>query len=931
MKPLWTRRRLLISGGALGLSQVLKPAVAQAFNPDDVMPIAPGWDNADGTDLNYRIDGYAKVTGAKLYARDVRGADMAGWPDETHHAMLIFTPHAKRIYKGLNLSALAADLHPDTIVTADDLDKAGLAATGFFTTDLFCKPGSVPLYLSQPVAMFIYKDLITFKRAQAALIGSDAIIDYGAAAPATSTDPYGANRFTRVQGDSPYGPDVFSPVKDGWVGPLRYQKNHSPVWAKEDIKGDVSQQASAYGDQIRADLKDGKSGKLYTQSFQTQSIDQVFMEPENGLAWYDAATGKLSLMLGVQSPLAILNAVGNLVKDAKASANVSEVDAHFAYIGGGFGGKDHTIVPLYIAIAGLFGGGKTVRLALDRFNQFQFGLKRHAFEIETQMGVDPDTGKFLAFASTMSCDGGGRSNFSASVADVGATAATSVYYLPKSDIEVTANQSIGVTAGSMRGYGTYQTMTAMECLMDEVAEDLGKDPFEIRRQNAMTTGQLNLTGNAASGAMRTGEVLDAMEASDLWQNRAAKKAAFEAANPGKSYGVGVACVMKDYGTGADVTLGSVSLSPEGKITAACAAIEMGTGVSTAVARRVSEYLGRNADTVELDQQDLWDALKLETSGDPFGISQADQDKAQANPRWVPAISSPSSASIGASVSSHGPAQAAYIIMRYGLWPAALSIWSEGPLGGEAAGQFLTFDKLRWVDGKLTGAGMEPLPLEQLAARAHKDGLVTGAMVHGFNRWSWASATFAIGTDDLTTAIDALAIQKGSDDWDLLNRKAIDYPPAKFERIAVNYYSACGAVVALSADKISGDVTIEAVHQVLECGNAIVEDLVSGIAQGGIAMGIGHALHEYLPPFEDGPGDGTWNLNRYIVPKAGQVPVWKTTLEILPPLSETDPPKGMGEVVMIPVVPAILNGINNAIGARVQSLPATPEKIREALK
>ena len=348
---------------------------------------------------------------------------MQGWPDETHHAVLIFTPHAKRIYKGLNLSALAKELHPDTVVTAEDVEKAGLAATGFFTTELFCKAGTVPLYLGQPVAMFIYKDLITFKRAQAELTGSDAIIEYGDAAPATSTDPYGANRFTRVQGDSPYGPDVFSPVKNGWVGPIRYQKNHSSVWAKDDIKGDASQQASAYGDQIRESLKEGKSGKLYTQSFQTQSIDQVFMEPENGLAWYDAGAGKLSLMLGVQSPLAILNAVGNLVKDAKASAKVDEVDAHFAYIGGGFGGKDHTIVPLYVAIAGLFGGGKTVRLALDRFNQFQFGLKRHAFDMSYQLGVDPATGKFEAFAADLTSDGGGRANFSASVADVNNRAA----------------------------------------------------------------------------------------------------------------------------------------------------------------------------------------------------------------------------------------------------------------------------------------------------------------------------------------------------------------------------------------------------------------------------------------------------------------------------------------------------------------------------
>lgn len=926
----WTRRRLLIGGAVLGVSQILRPAVVQALKLDEVMPIAPGWDNDKGTDLNYRVDGFAKVTGAKLYARDIRGADIDGWPDQTHHAMLVFSPQAKRVFKGLDLSVLDKNFQPETVITADDLKTAGLAATGFFDTDLFCVKGTAPLYLGQPVAMLIYKDLMRFTLARAELVGNDSVIVYGDEVAAVSTDPYGSNRFTRVTGDSAYGPDVFSPIKNGWVGPIRYQKNYNPKWAKAERNGTAAQESSFYGDQIRKDLKDGKSGKVYTQSFNTQSIDPVFMEPENGLGWFDAANNRLSLVLGVQSPLAHLNAVGNLVKDSKAPFNVGEVDANFAYLGGGFGGKDHTLLPLYIAIAGIFGGGKTVRLALNRFEQFQFGLKRHAFSIENTLGVDPDTGRFLAFTSDMSCNGGGRSNFSASVADVGATASTSIYYLPKSDITTVANQSISVAAGSMRGYGTLQTMTAMECLADEVAEDLGKDPFEIRRLNAMQTGQLNLTGNAASGAVRTNEILDTMEKSELWQNREQDKKAYEAANPGETYGVGVACVMKDFGTGADVSLGSVTLTPIGKITAACGAIEMGTGISTAAARRVGDYLGRNADSIEMDQQDLWDALKLETSGNPWGISQADQDKAAKNPRWVPQISSPSSASIGASVSSHGPAQAAYIIMRFGLWPAALSIWSEGPLGGEAAGQFLTFDDLRWVGGRLTGAGMEPLSLEQLAARAHKDGLVTGAMVHGFNRWSWAKGSFTIGKDTFETTIDALAIQAGSNDWTLLDRDTVSYPPATFERIAVNYYSSCGAIVAIGVDEISGEVAVEAVHEVLECGRSIVPELVSGIAQGGIAMGIGHALYEHLPEFEDGPGDGTWNLNRYIVPKADQVPVWKTTFEILPPLSETDPPKGMAEVVMIPVVPAVLNAINNAVGARVRSLPATPEKILEAL-
>ena len=61
--------------------------------------------------------------------------------------------------------------------------------------------------------------------------------------------------------------------------------------------------ASFYGDQIRAEIDAAGPDRLVLdRTFQTQSIDQVFMEPEAGLAWYDSGARKLELVIGVQSP-----------------------------------------------------------------------------------------------------------------------------------------------------------------------------------------------------------------------------------------------------------------------------------------------------------------------------------------------------------------------------------------------------------------------------------------------------------------------------------------------------------------------------------------------------------------------------------------------------------------------------------------------------
>jgi len=110
----------------------------------------------------------------------------------------------------------------------------------------------------------------------------------------------------------------------------------------------------------------------------------------------------------------------------------------------------------------------------------------------------------------------------------------------------------------------------------------------------------------------------------------------------------------------------------------------------------------------------------------------------------------------------------------------------------------------------------------------------------------------------------------------------------------------------------------------------VPELVSGQQQGGLAMGIGHALMEELPLYEDGPGDGTWNFNRYTLPRSKNVAVWNQTAEYLAPLSDTSPPKGIAEVVTIPIIPAIGNAIAHATGKRFYEFPITPEKIKQQL-
>lgn len=94
-----------------------------------------------------RVDGVAKVTGAKLYASDFRAADMPGWPATTAHAILVRANDATHVYAGIDLARLDGPAKPSVVVTAADLDRIGTRVPEFYTGDLFCPVGKTPLYL----------------------------------------------------------------------------------------------------------------------------------------------------------------------------------------------------------------------------------------------------------------------------------------------------------------------------------------------------------------------------------------------------------------------------------------------------------------------------------------------------------------------------------------------------------------------------------------------------------------------------------------------------------------------------------------------------------------------------------------------------------------------------------------------------------------
>lgn len=143
------------------------------------------------------------------------------------------------------------------------------------------------------------------------------------------------------------------------------------------------------------------------------------------------------------------------------------------------------------------------------------------------------------------------------------------------------------------------------------------------------------------------------------------------------------------------------------------------------------------------------------------------------------------------------------------------------------------------------------------------------------------------------------------------------------------YTFATHIAEVEVDRATGAVKVLKVTAVHDCGTVINPDGLKGQIIGGLTSGLGYALYED------------------VVIESGQV-MNPSFLECRPPAALDVPPvefdtveefdsrgpfgaKGVGNVSVINVAPAVANAVEHAVGARVTSLPITPDKIVRALR
>ncbi|WP_329403903.1 xanthine dehydrogenase family protein molybdopterin-binding subunit [Streptomyces melanogenes] len=866
-----------------------------------------------------------RVTGEKVFASDIRPVDMAamGWPTDCGHALLLRSRHVDRVFTGVDFGRLPVELRPDVVVTAADLPQPPYSnRVSADNVQALLPTGEKADYLGQPVAIVVYDDFVRFRRAAQELREGAAPVVYGLA-PATGVLPpteeqllaqdleaWTQRSFTGTPRQAHYLLDATVP--NGYSHWNRGRVTYDAAQSTFVRNGQPDTDAEHLFSAIAGDMTQPGALGAVTTTF-TQQTDPGFLEPEAGLAWLDHSSGTLHLVLGTQSPHGDVPDIQTLLGRA-AHPSVRAVRLWSKDCGGGFGGRDKSPFPYYLALAAVFAPGP-VRLAYDRREQFQGGLKRHASGVRSWIRADPD-GRIRAVRSFVVLHGGVEANLNGPVLGLAALHATGPYRVPQASVHAIVMERAIPAVGSMRGFGIPQVAFNLETALDRFAvRGLGMDPIDVRLANVVRAGadgspgapapDTDLAGTPLRFHVGAAEVCAAARDHTLWRQRDEARDRVAARGDGTLYGVGFACCMEAYGTSQDSVYTAVQVTEDGQVVVWGQSVEMGQGSRAALERAAHDVLGVEA------------VARLGVVGPFERFAQRLKERGLHDQVKISLSHGASSASKTAFFHVHAVREACRALLRLRLLPTARTLLNEPALSDA--------DLLAaWHDGAVRLPGRPEVPLAALAGELARTGGQTCVMAHGYFCNGWSQATFQVDGVSHEASVDALALVRSPDDdpVPLAPVGPLRAPTARGpggDVVPRSLYAAAGHLIGVEIVPRHGAIRVVDAVTFLDAGDPLLPAALEGQVAGGLAMGISHTLHEELPP-ETGAGPYV-NFDRYRLARYADITGIRRETVLVPlpsagvlgPGSPSLRHKGIGEATMTSVAPAVANAVAHALG------------------
>jgi aldehyde oxidoreductase len=312
-----------------------------------------------------------------------------------------------------------------------------------------------------------------------------------------------------------------------------------------------------------------RSAHVVSGRYRTQLTEHAFLETECCIA-RPLAEGTIQVYTQSQGIYEDRHAIASLLGLAK-----DKIVATLVPCGGAFGGKEDLTVQGHAAVFA-YHLNRPVKVKLTRDESIRMHVKRHPFVMDYTLACDGH-GMLTGLSAHIVGDTGAYASLGGEVLNRAAGHASGGYHVPVVEVVSKAVYTNNLPAGAMRGFGVNQVTFAMECMVDELCEKGGFDPWQFRYDNALKKGSMTATGQVLGDGVGLRETLLAVKD----EYRRAK------------YG-GLALAIKNIGFGnglIDESEAVLEVAGKNRLVLHHGWTEMGQGIDTVGQQVVTEVTG----------------------------------------------------------------------------------------------------------------------------------------------------------------------------------------------------------------------------------------------------------------------------------------------------------------------------------------------------
>jgi 4-hydroxybenzoyl-CoA reductase subunit alpha len=326
-------------------------------------------------------------------------------------------------------------------------------------------------------------------------------------------------------------------------------------------------------------------------TYNCAEVCQNQMEMHAALADYDAERDRITVHASTQVPYYV-----HLMLAQILDMDMSRIRVIKPHVGGGFGCRTETLaIELIAALLARKAGGR-VRMVINREETFITHRGRPETDIRLKIGMRKD-GRITAVECECDQRGGAHSGYGVVTILYSGSMLYAIYDLH--NVKYVGKRVLTNTppCGAFRGHGTVDVRFAFESLLDQMADELGIDPFAVRRANYMTAPTFT-DNDLMVNSYGLPECVDWVERESGWSARKGKLS--------KGKGLGMACSHYISGaskpvnwTGEPHATVKLKLDFDGSIVLLTGAAEIGQGSSTVLVQTVAEVLGLDLSRVRI--------------------------------------------------------------------------------------------------------------------------------------------------------------------------------------------------------------------------------------------------------------------------------------------------------------------------------------------